>query len=102
MKILEIETTKEEIQDLKGYFPASPGAELMGKMMLYLEERAERPLRDGRTPLEEVRYYQGYLAALTEFSDFTRKFLGINLELISSDEEKTEEQDEEDIVDVGF
>ena len=104
MRINGVETAREEIVDLKAIFPASLGALLLAKITLKLKRAMGKYLMEPSSSMETMRFAQGYLTALRDFEGDVRWFLKLDLSELEKNEDRdeTEEQNEEEIIDVGF
>lgn len=98
MIVKGVRVEKVEKESLGGFLPDSPGAVLLGRILLQLEQDSTILLKNPASSLEAVRYQQGYLKALQDFHGIVYSILGT-----SWNEETEESVDaEEEVIDVDF
>jgi hypothetical protein len=101
VKILGIETSKQEVLSLREFLPGSAAAELLAKVLFKMEQEGLSGLRNVGHGIEAVRYHQGWLDALSRFEGMTRALLGVDLEKPDVDEDAEVEINEE-VTDVAY
>lgn len=94
-----IRISKEEKDGIDLVFPDSPAAKVLAKMLVQMEASATVELKSPGSNLEQVRYEQGYLAAIDEI---WRKIKKISAAHWSDVEEQEEDGENEEVIDVDF
>jgi hypothetical protein len=90
-----IRVEKDEKASLDQFMPSSPGARLLGKILLAMEDGGLTFVRDPGQGLDSIRYWQGYLAAVGELHRKLRKISNANW--FEGDIDEEAEKEEEDI-----
>ena len=99
MILFGVETSKQEVESLRGFLPGEAGAVLLGKIIFKLEQEGFKMLRDKGAGVEVLRYAQGFLDSLGRFEAMSRAMLGVDLERV---EDEDEIEIDEEVADVAY
>jgi len=78
MRYLGVEFSSGELSGFQGFFPDSPGASLVNRLMVMNAQEYENVLHDPASSLEQLRFAQGALDGLGKLGLRMKEFIAFD------------------------
>ena len=101
MEMERIEFSDSELKGFQAFFPSSPGAFFLNRMMVRNAEEYEQALHDPASSLEQLRFAQGALDAQGKLVGLIKRFMDYVPPTGGEDTEGSEDG-EEAVPDLNF
>ncbi len=95
-----IEFGEMELRGLRGAMLDGAAGELLGKVLLRVQEEGFDGVRDAQASIERIRYSQGLLDGLDRFQKIVGRIVAIDPDEINENEDIQEDLEEEEVADV--
>lgn len=99
MEYKQVEFNEQEIQSFQAFFPDSPGAYLLNRIMVGSAQDYEEILHDPTSSLERVRYAQGALESAGRLGMLVKDFMRLDMNRV---EEAADLEEATDVPEMDF